>query len=264
MPLDRIAQLVRMAVADSDVLSTLRTHPAKLKAPLGLSDAQILALKGGTPDGLQAARSSTAPSPQGKSHAQRRVADQTVAGALAIKPQAKAAVATASTEDPLLPPEGSGQPPNPVIVATPSPMPGPGTTPAPSPASPGSTQPAPASPTSSPAPVIATPSPMQAPTPLGPMPWQPSPAPFGTGPTLSPIPVFRQPAPVPATMIEPTKTQSAPCTQAPNAMSGPILPAEIGSEGCDCCLQITALVGTVTTTSQTAITAITAIAQQRC
>jgi len=279
MSLDRIAKLVRLAAASSDIVSALRNHPAKLRTPLGLRADHVRVLQ----------RASVFPLPQkassisGKEQATQTngeskttVASRSVTSRAATKDDLTAPVAN----DGLLPPEGSGQPPEPVLTNLPPlPSPAPQPAPAPAPASPapvGSpvSQPAPAaSPTAS----APAPTPLRAPSPLGPFPWQniPTRVPVGRLPLypLPTIPVLRQAqpapsmtepsygAPIPVSENPPSVQEHIPMQTAPNQAA--VFRPPNSSEGCDCSPYVTALVATVTTTSQTAITAITAIATLR-
>jgi hypothetical protein len=272
MALDRISRLVHLAAADSGVLSALHLQPAKLQVPLNLSDDQVRLLQSAssTPTSPATASSPSSTKQDGGPVKSAPVISTRQQVQAAPAPVAKADMSTPDTGDELLPPEGTGQPPIPVLIALPPlPVPAPSRSPVP--------QPTPA-PESRPAPSTspAIPAPFRAPLPLGPMPWQPGPAWFGQGPMgpLPGIPVLRQPQPVagwfqpcggPGISVPENPTcyqEETPCQTTPRqAPFASWLPQS--AERCDCCLQVTALVATVTTTSQTAITGITAIAQQR-
>jgi hypothetical protein len=277
MSLDRIARLIHLAAADSDIVSALQYHPANLKIPLGLSDDHVRVLK----------RASVLRDPQKtpllstrKQTKQVKVDTKNVSSP--TKSMTKAAVALAPTTDAivpnpnaLLPPEGQGQPSIPILtnlppLTIPAPVLQPGPVPSPGPVGP---QPSPspgAQPTA--APVISPvgqPAPFRAPTPVGSFPWQNPPSPTGMGRApiypLPAIPVFRQPQPASGTVQNlygpaiPTP-ENRPCVSEPPPIQTAPSPASAG--GCDCCcLQVTALVATVTATSQSAITAITAVAR---
>jgi hypothetical protein len=247
MTLDRISRLVSMAAADSGVSDALRSQPAALRVPLGLTDQQVRVLTASN-----APQRVVAP----KLHARANIANVTPVRALTeVDPV---------NYDPLLPPEGPGQgdlTPAPVIIAN-APIPSPAK-PAPSPVpTPAPSQPAPG-PVGQPAPA-----PFKAPAPLGPMPWQrpPGPTPFGPVPSA---PVMRQPIFSPSFPVSQTPSNTGTVAQSfptPVPCVNPVLSSSAPqtSDSCDCCcIQVTALVAFVSATSETAITAIAAIAAQR-
>ena len=221
--------------------------------------------------------------------------------ATAVRAVAKDVVLAPDPNDGLLPPEGTGQPPQPVLTTgvpprrpapapagRPAPQPSPSPQPAPSQASPGpAVSPAPgSSPSRSPVSQPATgipfstpaPAPLRAPVPLTGLPGQNAPGggPMGRVPfyPLPALPVLRQPQAAPA-MAQSSygPTIASYSSQGPAGVETPIqtlanqitsaTQAPESSAGCDCCLQVTALVATVTATSQSAITGIMAIARQR-
>jgi hypothetical protein len=254
MSLDRIAGLVRLAAADADLVSTLQKQPARLQVPLNLTAEHLQVLEAGRSDRAPApgalTGAATRPNASAKSPASL--------SAKAVRVQAApfglvtgAATTSPSPDGQLLPPEGSGQPPSPVIVQTPGPAPSPVPRPSPGP----QPQPAPSpiwQPSPSPGP---TPSPYQAPVPLGPM---PGPKPSGKGP-FGPVPGhpgLRKPSP------GSSDGQASPCSHGSRSTGMDLLIAACADSHC-CCLEIAAIVATVTETAQTAITAITAIAEKR-
>ncbi len=231
MALDRIAKLVRLAAADADVVSALQKQPAKLAVPLNLDPDHLRV--------LQSAKATAAPQKTPAfGQAQPRQAAIETAGSAAIQPKPVAAaapmpiimanVAAPNTDDVLLPPEGAGQPPNPVIISL-APLPSPAPTRQPAaapPASPGPTRqpqpapaklnPAPSQPGPATSPTIPAPAPLRAPLPLGPLPWQQQPArqPFGLGP-IYPLPGL------------PTLTQLQPVSNTPDGSPIPTIGSPI-------------------------------------
>jgi len=169
--------------------------------------------------------------------------------------------------NPLLPPQGQGLPPQPVLVtAVRGPAPSPARQPSPTAApviSPVGQVP---SSTGGPGPV-STPFPVRVPLPSMPPSFQGLPvaavaAPSLMGP-LPTMPVFRQYQP--AVQYQPAEcipVPEMPCAPQQEFVEAP--PAKgaqpSSSSACGCCLPVTGLVATVATTSQTAITAITALA----
>ncbi len=260
MSLDPIAELVRRAAVDSGVVHALRFSPEALRAPLGLSQAQVQALRGADAFPLPTA----SPRNAAVQPAKRAVASTVASRAVALD------VTTVGTT--LLPPEGDGPPPGPDTQVgggpAPSPRPAPAPTPAPTPS-----QPSP-QPGKSPTPGIPgvpgqpSPQPFGAPSPVFPIPRSPS---HGSRPGLSPMPVLRQPS---GLARSPQQTSATGPT-----MAGDECAAELSSEqaleiaaaaartgancSCSCCISMLAVVANVTTTAQTAMTAIVALAQMK-
>jgi hypothetical protein len=269
MSVERIASLVRLAAGSSDAAAAFQGQTASLKSPMVPSVPQVRALPAAA--AVSVPQKASALRGQANVESKRTVTSQAKTLASASPVFAVKAAVAAPDADVLLPPEGQGQPSNPVIVrVAPLPAPAPVRQPAPiqrpQPAPTGQSQPAPGpgiSPAGQP-----SPAPFRAPSPLGPFPWQGQPTPglAGRGPmySLPAIPVLRQPQPGygPAAPLSGTPTfaqQQTPAQPPPNQVG----PAFGQAEGCNCCLQVTGLVATVVTTAQTAITAITAIAQRR-
>lgn len=325
---DRISRLVRQAAVDSDLSSASRTQRAKVAiqpqahavpvrvAPRSQvpptasksspSTAQNLSvsprLQNPAPGSAASkVRSAAAgPSLPLAAAAQKKVSAQALPGIAVAPSLAKADFAVAEQNDELLPPEGSGNPPAPVILTlAPLPSPAPARHPAPvvspSPSSQSHpTQPPGNSPSASP-----TGSPVSVPTTAGASqpastttPVTPQPSLFGAPPSLAPFPAPAQPGsspggriplgPLPTYPVAPlpqpepyrgpvsyTQPVAAwqPCSAEPPTSVSPTFPnaapalsAQDGAAASCCCTPVPALVGIVATTSQTAITAITAIA----
>ena len=233
MALDRISGLVHMAAADRNLMAKLQ--PRRLQVPPDL--APQVETAGARAPG---ARAGAPKQPNATASSQSAASPHTARAQPAPVLSVRSAVAP-SPDGPLLPPEGSGQPPSPVTVLAPGPAPGPTPAPQPSPGPlPGpSPQPSP------------TPGPIHVPGPVGPIPGKkpPGAGPFGPVPSR---PGFPRPT-------GPSGGQVAPCPQGPGSPGFDQLLAACGGRCC-CCLQIAAIVATVTETAHTAITAITAIA----
>jgi hypothetical protein len=168
--------------------------------------------------------------------------------------------------NPLLPPQGQGLPPQPVLVtALRGPVPSPARQPSPT-AGP-VTSPVGQIPSSTGAPVpVSTPFPVRVPMPSLPPSFQGLPvgAPAVTslmGP-LPTMPVFRQYQPaVQIQSAECIPVAAMPCAPQQGLVEAPPATGPQPSTGaCGCCLPVVGMVATVATTSQTAITAITALA----
>ncbi len=224
MSLDRVARLVRLAAAGSHISRAAEDRLPKSK-PL---DHQVRAIAPRKLPVLPLFQQPTADS--GKEQpAEGRYRTQILGATRAVPIQARtivnvatssptqAAVTASNDDDGLLPPEGSGQPPSPVLInvqpqPTPAPVrqpvPTPGRTPAPgptpvrAPVPVPSASPAPA-PVSRPSPAtsatVPTPAPFGVPIPLGALPWQiqssGEPARSVWMCPLPALPVFQQPQP---------------------------------------------------------------------
>ena len=227
MSLERVAELVRRAAEDAGVVRDLRVRPERLVAKLGLTDAQLAALRS----------ASSFPLPLTRSAAKKTVA--TAAGS-----RNAALEQMVETTGSLLPPEGSGQFTGstagfrqPVPPSKPGPSPQ-----TPTPGTPQAPEPGPAPQTPTPQVIPQTPAPGQFPQPQGPVPgvW-PTPIPMIT--PIGPAPTCREPIP--------------PCPQ-PVAPQRPT-PADL-TRGCGCtCVAISGVVASVSLTATTALTALVAL-----
>jgi hypothetical protein len=232
MSLERVAELVRRAAEDAGVVRDLRVRPERLVAKLGLTDAQLAALRS----------ASSFPLPLTRSAAKKTVA--TAAGS-----RNAALEQMVETTGSLLPPEGSGQftgstggfrQPIPPSKPGPSPQ-------TPTPGTPQTPEPRPAPQMPAPPVIPQTPAPGQIPQPQGPVPggWcTPSPMVTPTRPTPTcREPILRQP--------------NLPCPQ-PGTPQG--LPPTDLTRGCGCtCVAISGVVASVSLTATTALTALAAL-----
>jgi hypothetical protein len=233
MSLERVAELVRRAAEDAGVVRDLRVRPERLVAKLGLTDAQLAALRSASSFPLPLARS-----------AAKRVAATAAAGS-----KDAALDQMAETTGSLLPPEGSGQFTGstggfrqPVPPSEPGPSPQ-----TPAPATPQAPEPRPAPQMPAPGVIPQTPAPGQFPQPQGPVP--------GVWPT--PIPMITPTGPTP-TCREPIPRQPEPPCPQPGTPQG-LTPTDL-AQGCSCtCVAISGVVASVSLTATTALTALVAL-----
>jgi hypothetical protein len=269
MALDLVAELVRRAAADSGVAHALRFSPEALRAPLGLSQAHVQALKSAAAFPLPGASAQSATSQPAKP-------TTGVAGASSQAGALDIAVTGGGT---LLPPEGTGRPPGPDTQLGGSPVRlGPSQSPQrrPSPAPGPSPGPSPASPQTGGTPGRGVPVPgIRQPgiRPPG-IPIHHAPSPLhGARPGLAPTPPTRQ-TPGSTVAHEPGASPGESTGHGGSTTefgAGEVLEQAFAAAAaqladgcnCECCVSTLALVASVTATAQTAITAIAAIAQMR-